>query len=91
TPELRVNLPEEQHGQFMDALGHAMTFEGASVVTIDGFRVEFPDGWGLIRPSNTSPVLVLRFEADNAEALARIQQEFRSRLLSVNADLKLPF
>jgi phosphomannomutase/phosphoglucomutase len=91
TPELRVNLPEEQHGQFMDALGHAMTFEGATVVTIDGFRVEFPDGWGLIRPSNTSPVLVLRFEADNAEALARIQQEFRSRLLSVNADLKLPF
>jgi phosphomannomutase/phosphoglucomutase len=68
-----------------------MTFEGATVVTIDGFRVEFPDGWGLIRPSNTSPVLVLRFEADNAEALARIQQEFRSRLLSVNADLKLPF
>jgi phosphomannomutase/phosphoglucomutase len=53
--------------------------------------VEFPDGWGLIRPSNTSPVLVLRFEADNAEALARIQQEFRSRLLSVSADLKLPF
>ena len=91
TPELRVSLPEEKHGQFMDALGHAMTFEGATVVNIDGYRVEFADGWGLIRPSNTSPVLVLRFEADNAEALARIQGEFRERLLSVSADLKLPF
>jgi phosphomannomutase/phosphoglucomutase len=91
TPELRVSLPEEKHGQFMDALGHAMEFGDATVSTVDGFRVEFADGWGLIRPSNTSPVLVLRFEADNAEALARIQGEFRSRLLSVNADLKLPF
>jgi phosphomannomutase/phosphoglucomutase len=91
TPELRVNLPEEAHGQFMDALGHAMEFGNAKVINIDGFRVEFEDGWGLVRPSNTSPVLVLRFEADNAEALARIQGEFRSRLLSVSADLKLPF
>jgi phosphomannomutase/phosphoglucomutase len=91
TPELRVSLPEEKHGQFMDALGHAMNFEGATVVGIDGYRVEFADGWGLIRPSNTSPVLVLRFEADNADALKRIQEDFRGRLLSIDADLKLPF
>jgi phosphomannomutase/phosphoglucomutase len=91
TPELRVDLPEEKHGQFMDALGHAMTFSDATVVNIDGFRAEFADGWGLIRPSNTSPVLVLRFEADDEAALKRIQGEFRTRLLSVSADLKLPF
>jgi phosphomannomutase/phosphoglucomutase len=67
------------------------SFEGASVITIDGLRVDWPDGWGLVRASNTTPVLVLRFEADNEAALKRIQQIFRQQLLAVNPALKLPF
>jgi phosphomannomutase/phosphoglucomutase len=67
------------------------TFEDASVITIDGLRVDWSDGWGLVRASNTTPVLVLRFEADNEAALRRIQQVFRQQLLAVNRALKLPF
>jgi phosphomannomutase/phosphoglucomutase len=91
TPELRVTLPESAHADFMEQLKGKMTFEGANIIDIDGFRVEFTDGWGLIRPSNTSPALVLRFEADNQQALERIEGEFRELILSVRSDLKLPF
>ena len=68
-----------------------MIFEDAKVTDIDGLRVDFSDGWGLVRPSNTSPFLVARFEADSEAALERIQTEFRDLLHSVSADLKLPF
>jgi phosphomannomutase/phosphoglucomutase len=91
TPELRVPLPEEQHGPFMAALIESGSFDDAEILDIDGIRVEFPDGWGLVRPSNTSPVLVLRFEADSQEALARIQERFRGLLTSIRPDLELPF
>jgi phosphomannomutase / phosphoglucomutase len=91
TPELRLNLPESAHQSFMADLQGKMTFDGAEVIDIDGFRVEFSDGWGLIRPSNTTPCLVLRFEAESQQALERIQSEFRTMLLSINADLQLPF
>jgi phosphomannomutase/phosphoglucomutase len=91
TPELRVALPETEHQGFMRQLQDKIAFAGAEVFDVDGFRVEFPDGWGLVRPSNTSPYLVLRFEADNAEALARIQSQFHKLLLAIKADLTLPF
>jgi len=68
------------------------TFEGASeVITIDGLRVEYPDGFGLMRPSNTTPVIVLRFEADNQAALTRIQTQFRSVILNEAPHVALPF
>jgi phosphomannomutase/phosphoglucomutase len=60
-------------------------------VTIDGIRVEYADGFGLARPSNTTPVVVLRFEADTPQALARIQSEFRSSLEAVAPGMRLPF
>jgi phosphomannomutase/phosphoglucomutase len=67
-------------------------FDGArEVITIDGVRVAYADGFGLARPSNTTPVVVLRFEADSPKALERIQQDFRRALLSVKPDAKLPF
>ncbi len=91
TPELRIDLPESSHQSFMLELESKMNFEGAELITIDGYRVEFADGWGLIRPSNTTPCLVLRFEAENEASLARIQEEFRTALLSINSDLQLPF
>ena len=59
--------------------------------TIDGLRVDWPDGWGLVRASNTTPVLVLRFDADNADAMLRIQSAFKERLLRLKPDLMLPF
>ncbi len=59
--------------------------------TIDGLRVEYPDGFGLVRASNTTPVLVLRFEADSRAALARIRDDFRRVLLAAKPDVRLPF
>ena len=91
TPELKIEMAEGEHYKFMDQLREQATFEGASVITIDGLRVDWPDGWGLVRASNTTPVLVLRFEADNEAALKRIQQVFRKQLLAVDRTLKLPF
>ena len=91
TPELRVDLPEDSHRAFMEALKDKLDFPTAEVFTVDGYRIEFPDGWGLVRPSNTTPCLILRFEADNQEALARIQSDFHQLLLSVKPDLSLPF
>ena len=66
-------------------------FEGANLTTIDGVRADYSDGWGLVRASNTTPSLVLRFEADNEEALLRIQSQFKSVLLSLDDGLELPF
>jgi len=91
TPELKVALAEGEHYRFMDKLRERASFEDASVISIDGLRVDWPDGWGLVRASNTTPVLVLRFEADNEAALTRIQQTFRRQMLAVNPALKLPF
>ncbi len=91
TPELKVALPEERHQAFMQELKSQAAFDKAEIIDIDGLRVEFADGWGLIRPSNTTPYLVLRFEADDRAALKRIQGEFRDLLLALDADLPLPF
>jgi phosphomannomutase/phosphoglucomutase len=91
TPELKVELAEGEHYRFMDKLRQQASFEGAGLITIDGMRADWPDGWGLVRASNTTPVLVLRFEADQATALKRIQQVFRQQLLAVDPRLKLPF
>ena len=66
-------------------------FEGAETITIDGIRVNYPQGWGLVRPSNTTPCLVLRFEANDEETLNRIQNTFREQMLAVDSSLELPF
>jgi phosphomannomutase / phosphoglucomutase len=66
-------------------------FQKGELITVDGLRVEFKDGWGLIRASNTTPCLVLRFEADNESALARIQSEFKAVILVAAPELQVPF
>ena len=76
---------------FINSLLEHAHFEDATISTIDGLRADFPDGWGLVRASNTTPVLVLRFEADNQDALARIMGEFRRVMVQVNPHLSLPF
>ncbi len=91
TPELKVDMAEGENYPFMDKLRQQASFDDASLITIDGLRADWSDGWGLVRASNTTPVLVLRFEADNAVALKRIQQVFRKQLLAVDFKLKLPF
>ncbi len=91
TPELKVAMAEGEPYRFMDKFRQQADFEDATLTTIDGVRADWLDGWGLVRASNTTPVLVLRFEADDAAALKRIQQIFRKWLLKVDAGLKLPF
>ena len=91
TPELRVELEEGEHLRFMEAFFQIASFPEANVSTIDGVRADFPDGWGLVRASNTTPALTLRFEAHNAEALARIQAQFKALIGEVNPSIELPF
>ncbi|MEX2354072.1 MAG: phosphomannomutase/phosphoglucomutase, partial [Gammaproteobacteria bacterium] len=91
TPELKIDMPESEHQPFMQQLESGMSFENTTVIKVDGLRVEFSDGWGLIRPSNTTPALVARFEAENQEALDRIRKLFRELITSLNPDLKVPF
>ena len=91
TPEIKVPAPEDDPHGFVDAFKARAKFEGGRLSTIDGLRVDWPDGWGLVRASNTTPVLVLRFDGVSRDALTRIQGAFREQLLALRPDLKLPF
>lgn len=91
TPEIKVDAPGGNPHAFVERFRENAKFEGARLSTIDGLRVDFPDGWGLVRASNTTPVLVMRFDADSADALARIQYAFREQLHLLQPDLELPF
>lgn len=91
TPELKVQMQEGENHRFIEEFRAAARFEGAEISTIDGLRADFPDGWGLVRASNTTPILVVRFDAETEQALERIKSAFRSRMLGVRSDLELPF
>ena len=92
TPELQMSLPEGENHSLIAKLQAAGGFEAAErVVTIDGVRAEYSDGFGLARASNTTPVVVMRFEADTDVALARIQSDFRKAVLAIKPDAKLPY
>ena len=92
TPELQLKLEEGENFELIARLQKSAKFTGADdVLTIDGLRVEYPDGFGLARSSNTTPVVVMRFEADNDAALKRIQEDFRRVILAEKPDAKLPF
>jgi phosphomannomutase/phosphoglucomutase len=92
TPELQIPMIEGANIQLVAALRSAGGFVGArEIIDIDGVRVEYADGFALARPSNTTPVVVLRFEADDTAALERIQADFRRAILAVAPDVKLPF
>ncbi|MGL4231510.1 MAG: phosphomannomutase/phosphoglucomutase, partial [Casimicrobium sp.] len=92
TPELNLKCAEGEHFKLMEQLKAKAQFTSATrIATIDGLRVEYTDGFGLARPSNTTPVIVLRFEADTAVALKRIQDDFRAQFMRVDPALTLPF
>jgi phosphomannomutase/phosphoglucomutase len=91
TPELNLKFAEGEHFTVIKELVKRAHFPGAKVTTIDGLRADFPDGFGLVRASNTTPVLVFRFEGDNKAALERIQKRFRELLLATRPGIALPF
>ncbi|MGC9163929.1 MAG: phosphomannomutase/phosphoglucomutase, partial [Thiomonas sp.] len=92
TPELKLDIAEGENFTLCERLQREGRFPGAvQVSTIDGVRADYVDGFGLARPSNTTPCVVLRFEGANAQALQRVQAEFRAALLALDATLKLPF
>jgi phosphomannomutase/phosphoglucomutase len=92
TPELNIQCAEGEPHALVQKIAETETFPGATeVIRIDGLRVEYPDGFGLARASNTTPVVVLRFEANDAVALARIQNEFRKVLARAKPGAALPF
>ncbi|GAA3966829.1 phosphomannomutase/phosphoglucomutase [Allohahella marinimesophila] len=91
TPELFVDVADSAKFDLMTTLAGKAAWSGGSVNTIDGLRVEYADGWGLVRASNTVPALTLRFEAESTEAMQRIQDIFRAQLLKAEPGLDLPF
>ncbi|WP_297790423.1 phosphomannomutase/phosphoglucomutase [uncultured Marinobacter sp.] len=91
TPELNVEVTEDNKFQLVERLASEGSFGDGSISTIDGIRVDYADGWGLCRASNTTPVLVLRFEAETEEALERIKGVFQDQLQKVAPDLHTDF
>lgn len=91
TPELNVPISDHDKFNFMSEFSKIANFPDGEINTIDGLRVDFPYGFGLVRPSNTTPNLVLRFEANTLEKLNAIQDLFREKILNVNPELLLPF
>ena len=91
TPELKIQMEEGENHAFVAEMQKKAKFADAKITTIDGVRADFVDGWGLVRASNTTPILVLRFDADSEQALQRIKDVFKQQMLAINDQLKLPF
>lgn len=90
TPELKVSIDEAQKFSFMEKFVQNAKFPGGQINKIDGLRVDYSNSFGLVRPSNTTPCLVMRFEGDTALALKRIQNAFKEQLLLLDPKLQLP-
>ena len=91
TPEIQMPLAEGQPFEIMNKVLENPAMADAEVHTIDGLRAEFADGWGLMRASNTTPMLIFRFEGTSQDALVRIQGQFRELLTNVDSSLSPPF
>jgi len=91
TTEISIKVPEERKFLVMDRLIELASFPTATLITLDGLRVEYADGWGLVRASNTSPALLLRFEADTRIRMNEIQEQFKHLILSADKNLEISF
>jgi len=91
TPEILIPVPEKGKFALIEKIIRDCDFSSGKVNTMDGIRVDFTNGWGLIRASNTSPALTARFEADTAESLEAIKSEFRTQIALVEPRLELNF
>lgn len=91
TPEINLTVTDENKFEIIKKLASEGEFGDANINTIDGVRVDYADGWGLCRASNTTPMLVLRFEAENEESLERIKVIFREQMEKIAPDVELTF
>jgi phosphomannomutase len=91
TPEIKIPIVDEKKFAFMQRFKDLASFPNAKLITIDGLRVEFEHGWGLLRASNTTPCLVARFEAQDDFSLSKIQALFKSQLQAMDGGLVIPF
>lgn len=91
TPEIKVSVPDKTKFELIQKLAETGDFQQGNVTNIDGIRVDYSKGWGLVRASNTSPALTLRFEAESEEAMIVIQQIFKRELLKIDPNLALKF
>ncbi len=91
TPEINVHLADDKKHDFVKKLVKQGAFKNGKLIAIDGARVEFQDGWGLVRASNTTPNLVIRFEADDQMAMDRIKKIFKQQMLMIDSSLALKF
>ena len=87
TPEINIETTDEDKFSIIDNFKKMSNFEDGKIIDIDGIRVEFDNGWGLLRASNTSPVLVLRFEANSLKALNKIKDRFKDTLQRIEPSL----
>jgi phosphomannomutase/phosphoglucomutase len=91
TPEINIQVTEQSKFSIIERLQRDAVWGEGNITNLDGVRVDYPKGWGLVRASNTTPVLVLRFEAETEQELERIKEIFRAQLYSAVPDLDLPF
>lgn len=91
TPELKIDVPEEQKFSLIEKLAKQADFSSGKITTLDGLRVDFAKGWGLVRASNTSPCLTLRFEGETEQVVEHLQQVFKRELLKIDNSLGFPF
>ncbi len=91
TPEIKIPIFEEHKFSFMQIFTEQARFPNAQLIAIDGIRVEYPYGWGLLRASNTTPCLVARFEAQDDVSLSQIQADFKAQLYEIDKNLIIPF
>ena len=91
TPEILVEVGEAEKFALVSRIASECRFDDGKVTTLDGIRVDFADGWGLVRASNTGPVLTLRFEGDDDDALERVRALFRERLGAIDPRLASGF
>lgn len=91
TPELHINVSEENKFRIIEALQKQGDFSGGSMITLDGVRVDYPESWGLVRASNTTPMLAARFEGKTEADLDQVRAVFREQLLKVEPSLHIPF
>ena len=91
TPEIKIPIADADKFAFMRRFSDEAVFPDATIITIDGLRVEFAKGWGLLRASNTTPCLVARFEAEDQATLQKIQGLFKTQLQRIDKNLVVSF
>ncbi|HDS3848152.1 phosphomannomutase/phosphoglucomutase [Legionella pneumophila] len=91
TPEIKIAITDEEKFDFIQRFSEQADFPEGRILNIDGLRVEFPNGWGLLRASNTTPCLVARFEATDKDHLEQIQYLFKKQIQRLDSELDLPF